>query len=104
MQSVSSRIWTRVVASISYDDNDYTTGTSFDICDEADQIDVENGEEAALIESFKEVYAGWEVSKVSAPYRIMSELLYDRLSLGRFSCYYCMCIRTCKVYRILFSP
>ena len=25
MQSVSSRIWTRVVVSISYDDNHYTT-------------------------------------------------------------------------------
>ena len=29
MQSVSSRIWTRVAVSISFDDNDYTTGTSF---------------------------------------------------------------------------
>ena len=29
MQSVSSRIWTRVTVSISYDDNHYTTGTSF---------------------------------------------------------------------------
>ena len=29
MQSVSSRIWTRVAVSISYDDNDYTTDTSF---------------------------------------------------------------------------
>ena len=28
MQSVSSRIWTRVAVSISYDDNDYTTGIS----------------------------------------------------------------------------
>ena len=28
MQSVSSRIWTRVAVSISNDDNDYTTGTS----------------------------------------------------------------------------
>ena len=28
MQSVTSRIWTRVAVSISYDDNDYTTGTS----------------------------------------------------------------------------
>ena len=28
MQSVSSRIWTRVDVSISYDDNHYTTGTS----------------------------------------------------------------------------
>ena len=28
MQWVSSRIWTRVAVSISYDDNDYTTGTS----------------------------------------------------------------------------
>ena len=28
MQSVLSRIWTRVVVSISYDDNHYTTGTS----------------------------------------------------------------------------
>ena len=27
MQSVSSRIWTRVAMSISYGDNDYTTGT-----------------------------------------------------------------------------
>ena len=27
MQSVSSRIWTRIVVSISYDDNHYTTGT-----------------------------------------------------------------------------
>ena len=28
MQSLLSRIWTRVAVSISYDDNDYTTGTS----------------------------------------------------------------------------
>ena len=28
MQSISSRFWTRVVVSISYDDNHYTTGTS----------------------------------------------------------------------------
>ena len=28
MQSASSRIWTRVTVSISYDDNHYTTGTS----------------------------------------------------------------------------
>ena len=28
MQSVSSRIWTRIVVSNSYDDNHYTTGTS----------------------------------------------------------------------------
>ena len=32
MQSVTSRIWTRVVVSISYDDNYYTTGTSLNIC------------------------------------------------------------------------
>ena len=29
MQSVSSRIWTRVAVSFSYDDNHYTTGTSY---------------------------------------------------------------------------
>ena len=29
MQSVSSRIWTHVAVSISYDDNHYTTGTWF---------------------------------------------------------------------------
>ena len=28
MQSVSSRIWTHVAVSTSYDDNHYTTGTS----------------------------------------------------------------------------
>ena len=30
MQSVSSRIWTRIAVFISYGDNDYTTGTSVD--------------------------------------------------------------------------
>ena len=32
MQSVSSRIWTRVAVFISYDDNNYTTGTSTVLC------------------------------------------------------------------------
>ena len=27
MQSISSRIWTRIAVSISYDDNNYTMGT-----------------------------------------------------------------------------
>ena len=31
MQSISTRIWTRVAVSISYDDNDYTTGTEIAI-------------------------------------------------------------------------
>ena len=31
MQSVSSRIWAHVIVSISYDDNHYTTGTSFSV-------------------------------------------------------------------------
>ena len=30
MQSVSSRIWTRIAVFISYGDNDYTTGISYD--------------------------------------------------------------------------
>ena len=29
MQSVLSRVWTRVAVSISYDDNHYTTGNTF---------------------------------------------------------------------------
>ena len=29
MQSVSSRIWTRIAVFTSYGDNDYTTGTSY---------------------------------------------------------------------------
>ena len=33
MQSVSSRIWTRIAVFISYGDNDYTTGTSKAVCD-----------------------------------------------------------------------
>ena len=33
MQSVSSRVWTRVAVSISYDDNHYTTGTSKTVTD-----------------------------------------------------------------------
>ena len=31
MQSVSSRIWTRIAVFISYGDNDYTTGTSWTV-------------------------------------------------------------------------
>ena len=43
MQSVSSRIWTRIAVSISYDDNDYTTGTSKEAChDKQKDIYVEN--------------------------------------------------------------
>ena len=40
MQSVSSRIWTRVAVSISFDDNDYTTDkvTRVQILDAADRI------------------------------------------------------------------
>ena len=38
MQSVSSRIWTRVAVFISYDDNHYTTGTSVEININAEQI------------------------------------------------------------------
>ena len=34
MKSVSSRIWTRIAVSISYDDNHFTTGTSLTINDE----------------------------------------------------------------------
>ena len=32
MQSVSSRIWTRIAVFVSYGDNDYTTGTSTNVC------------------------------------------------------------------------
>ena len=32
MQFVSSRIWTRVAVSISYDDNHYTMSTSINLC------------------------------------------------------------------------
>ena len=38
MQSVSSRIWTRVAVSISYDDNDYTTGTGVCLVDETQVV------------------------------------------------------------------
>ena len=34
MQSISSRIWTRVAVSISYDNNHYTTGTYVLIVDQ----------------------------------------------------------------------
>ena len=39
MQSVSSRIWTRVVVSISYDDNHYTTGTFVPLCIESNALE-----------------------------------------------------------------
>ena len=44
MQSVSSRIWTRVAVFISYDDNNYTTGTSFDL-----DMQMDTGSEVMLI-------------------------------------------------------
>ena len=41
MQSVSSRNWTRITVSISYDDNHYTTGTSTQKLDDRLFLDVE---------------------------------------------------------------
>ena len=38
MQSVSSRIWTRVAVSISYDDNHYTTGILYIYCNLNDDV------------------------------------------------------------------
>ena len=49
MQSVSSRIWTRVTVSISYDDNDYTTGTSMNTTDDKASIFYENIEHITVI-------------------------------------------------------
>ena len=43
MQSVSSRIWTRVAVSISYDDNVYTTGTSIHIYNDDCRILTDKG-------------------------------------------------------------
>ena len=40
MQSVSSRIWTRVAVFISYDDNNNTTGTSVWLDDDDDAANV----------------------------------------------------------------
>ena len=39
MQSVPSRIWTRVIVSISYDDNHYTTGTSKNASNKAQDLE-----------------------------------------------------------------
>ena len=41
MQSASSRIWTCVAMSISYDDNHYTTGTSLAARHDDDDDDVQ---------------------------------------------------------------
>ena len=38
MQSVSSRIWTRVAVFISYDDNDYTTAQHDEDDDDDDEL------------------------------------------------------------------
>ena len=43
MQSVSSKIWTRVAVSISYDDNDYTTGTSIKMVLDASFFNTDQG-------------------------------------------------------------
>ena len=51
MQSVSSRIWTRVTVSNSYDDNHYSTGTSFvlnDISTSKSWYVIENKERKAI--------------------------------------------------------
>ena len=40
MQAVSSRIWTRVAVSISYDDNHYTTGTFIEYFSLLKEIDI----------------------------------------------------------------
>ena len=49
MQSVRSRIWTRVAVSISYDDNDYTTGTSMTGACDVMVIVVRNGHDGSAV-------------------------------------------------------
>ena len=46
MKSVSSRIWTRVVVSISYDDNHYTAGNSMNNLPHDEFAGYENSEES----------------------------------------------------------
>ena len=61
MQSVRSRIWTRVVVSISYDDNDYTMGTSKEavtkVMDTLTQEDL-HGAFQKLLERYKCIATG----------------------------------------------
>ena len=53
MQSVSSRIWTRVAVSISNDDNHYTTGTSEYMCfNQAGDISTLDGTSLKLVDKF----------------------------------------------------
>ena len=49
MISVSSRIWTRVAVSISYDDNHYTTGTSIVSCVHKELIYVSSAGQRTLV-------------------------------------------------------
>ena len=55
MQSVSSRIWTRVGMSIYYDDNHYPTGTSKDFPNECPVYDTEqsDGEASVMLELWR---------------------------------------------------
>ena len=85
MQSVSSRIWTRIVVSNSYDDNHYTTGTSTNF----------------LIG----VQLGWNISfpsptlVVAPKLNILARVRRDGLLLkvvAKWSpCYILICIYTC---------
>ena len=59
MQPVSSRIWTRVVVSISNDDNHYTTGTSMCFNQRGDIFTL-NGRSLKLVDKF--TYLGSSIS------------------------------------------
>ena len=69
MQSVSSRIWTRVVVSISYDDNRYTTGTSY--CQEfmiiTDQVPliglIKEDLNSQVIAPFQQLEEDWKINR-----------------------------------------
>ena len=71
MQSVSSRIWTRVAVSISYDDNDYITGTY-----------IWDGLDDGIYMSPKSI-----IPKVNALERVEFELAYFEVALQHFSSY-----------------
>ena len=62
MQSVSSRIWTCVAVSISYDDNHYTTGTFFYWCCNPDRMQSSNCKSGLHLSSNSRWYYIWVYS------------------------------------------
>ena len=87
MQSVSSRTWTRVAMSISYDDNHYTTVTSkmeYMCFNQTGNISIQNSSSLKLVGKFTYLWSSVSLTKIDI--NTLLAKLWIALSILLYGC------------------